>query len=76
MFSREERINVSDDFEIPKDYFELFIDNEFLDLMTTETNRYADQFMASVNNELSEHARVRKWFPTNRSEKTGNVNLC
>ena len=60
MFSGEERINVSDDFEIPKDYFELFIDNVFLDLMTKETNRYADQFMASVNNELSEHTRVRK----------------
>lgn len=68
-FIGEEVTNVPEELpETPKDYFELFIDDEFLDLITMETNRYADQFMASVNNDLSEHSRARKWIPTNRNE--------
>lgn len=67
-FIGEEVINVPDDLrETPKGYLELFIDDEFLDLITTETNRYADQYMASVN-DLPEYSRARKWIPTNRIE--------
>lgn len=47
-------------------------DDDFLDLLVTETNRYADQTVSKIrqNPRTKQHARCLKWTPTDRSEMT------
>lgn len=46
-------------------YFEFFWDSEILDLITTETNRYADQ---CSNTFLQRFSRLKEWKPTDNAE--------
>lgn len=46
----------------PIQYFLLFFTMPLLNLIVTETNRYANQFLASQN-QLSPHARAKMWRP-------------
>jgi len=47
-------------------YFEYFWDKEIMDIITTETNRYADQFYHGAI--LKRFSRLKKWKPTVNSE--------
>ena len=56
----------STDFRDSYKIYRLFIDDEVLDIIVRETNRYADQFIRS--NELPRRSFVRKWTETNNKE--------
>ena len=58
----------------PVDYFKLFFPETVFDLMSAETNRYADSFLASSGN-LSPYSRFREWKPTTVEEIKGFVAL-
>lgn len=46
-------------------FFKLFVDDEFFELMSTQTNLYKSQY----NDEnLGPHARLRKWYDTTAAE--------
>lgn len=49
----------------PLHYFSLFLDEEILNLVTTETNRYAAQFLLTP---LRPHSRLRNWENTDNKE--------
>lgn len=51
---------------VPIDYFRCFVTDETVELMVTETNRYAQQYLH--NKELKAKSRVRKWHETNGVE--------
>lgn len=46
-------------------YFEYFWNTEILDLITTETNRYAGQCSSGI---LRRFSRLKKWTPTDNGE--------
>lgn len=50
------------------DIFEFFFDDQLIDLIVTETNRYAIQFIVKNAESMKPHSRVRKWIETNRYE--------
>lgn len=50
----------------PIDYFSLYFDDEIVDYIVIETNRFADQFLE--RNELTPSSRVQDWKETNSSE--------
>ncbi|VVC86945.1 unnamed protein product, partial [Leptidea sinapis] len=54
----------------PIDIFYKMFDDDFLDLLCIETNRYAVQKIALLReqNKLSTHSRLQRWTPTNRDE--------
>lgn len=52
--------------KLPIDFFLLFVDDEILQVMVTETNRYATQNL--TNPELEAKARIRQWKNTNPYE--------
>ncbi|KAI4462363.1 piggybac transposable element-derived protein 4 [Holotrichia oblita] len=54
------------DFRDPYKIYRLFIDDEVLEIIVRETNRYADQFIQS--NDLSRRSFVRQWTETNKEE--------
>ena len=57
-------IQLNDDFTAYT-FFKLFVDDEFFELMSTQTNLYKSQY----NDENSRpHARLRKWYDTNAAE--------
>ncbi|XP_017478567.1 PREDICTED: piggyBac transposable element-derived protein 4-like [Rhagoletis zephyria] len=47
------------------DFFRLFVNNDILDLIVLETNRYASQ---CVQKDSLPHSRIQKWTPTDRDE--------
>lgn len=49
----------------PLDFFSLFLDEEMLNLLTTETNRYAAQLLSTP---LRPHSRLKDWKNTNNNE--------
>lgn len=63
----------TDDFE-PIHYFKLFFPDSVFDLMSVETNRYAEQFFDSPT-ELPTFSRFHKWVPTTATEMKGFVAL-
>ncbi|XP_015598053.1 piggyBac transposable element-derived protein 4 [Cephus cinctus] len=45
--------------------FTLFLNEKLISLLVTETNRYAEQ---KLQQEMTEHARLNRWKPTNSAE--------
>ena len=45
------------------EYFQLVINDELLNQVVEETNRYADQFFSSNAGTLPTHLRANKWYP-------------
>ncbi|XP_039621622.1 activating transcription factor 7-interacting protein 1 isoform X1 [Polypterus senegalus] len=58
----------------PVDYFKLFFPESVFELMSMETNRYAERFFNSPC-KLSPHSRFSKWKPTTKEEMKGYVAL-
>ena len=52
----------------PIDFVRLFFTEEFWDLLTTETNRYARQYIDSKGHTLPPRALARSWTPVTVSE--------
>ena len=52
---------------VPSEYFQLYVDEDFLNFLVIETNRYAEQYIRA-HPELPPHSRVRAWQPVNRDE--------
>ena len=50
----------------PYDFFALFINNDLLNCFVTETNRYAEQYLAENN--LTRGSRANDWHPTDITE--------
>ena len=50
----------------PYHYFALFINDDLLNCFITESNRYANDFIAEGN--LRRRFRANDWFPTNKKE--------
>lgn len=57
-------------YESPKDLFELLVYDAMINLIVTETNRYARQVSDEMieNETLKKYARLRRWEPTNAQE--------
>ncbi|GFR83467.1 PiggyBac transposase Uribo1 [Elysia marginata] len=51
----------------PADYFELFVDDDLLNHLVTQTNLYADQYKAN-NPELPQFSRVHEWTNIDKNE--------
>lgn len=49
------------------DFFKLYFPDDAIQLICTETNRYAEQFFDGAN-ELGPHSRFNKWFETSPTE--------
>ena len=49
------------------DYMKLFFTDEFFDLLVTQTNLYASQYIRNFPN-LPTHSQARAWFDTTRAE--------
>ena len=52
----------------PEDYFKLYITEENIDCMVTQTNLYATQFLENEQDNLREHSLVYQRKPTDRAE--------
>jgi hypothetical protein len=50
------------------DYFKLYLTPNIVNLIVTETNRYADQYIQENMDTLRPHSTARKWQPTNSDE--------
>src|SRR6218665_599821 len=51
---------------LPVEFFKCFVTDEVVDLLVSETNRFADQFLASAT--LTPKSRSRSWVPTDSTE--------
>jgi len=47
-------------------YFKLYFDDDIVDLLVAETNRYAQQYISS--NVIVPYSAVNEWHPTNHHE--------
>uniref|UniRef100_A0A8C5WCR5 PiggyBac transposable element-derived protein 4 n=1 Tax=Leptobrachium leishanense TaxID=445787 RepID=A0A8C5WCR5_9ANUR len=52
----------------PMNYFQLFIDDGFLESIVQQTNLYAKQYFKGLKEELRPHSRRRQWTETNLKE--------
>ncbi|RVE46171.1 hypothetical protein evm_009175 [Chilo suppressalis] len=52
----------------PTDIFHMMFDVDFIDMLCTETNRYAQQKLDSMKDKLSQTTRFSRWTPTDRQE--------
>lgn len=54
----------------PHDFFNLYMSDEIIDMMVSETNRYAEQvIIAGIAEEtIGPSSRLHKWTPTDRGE--------
>lgn len=50
----------------PYEFYKLFFDNDVLDFLIEETNRYASQLL--VNRSVKTFSRIKKWYPVDRTE--------
>ena len=57
-----------EDKENPMEYFDKYFDEEVIDHLVTETNRFASQFLDENAETLSPKSRVNKWYDTDASE--------
>ncbi|KAJ1128949.1 hypothetical protein NDU88_007321 [Pleurodeles waltl] len=53
---------------LPVNFFELFMDNVFLEEIVEQTNLYADQFVRDNAARLRPQSRATQWIPTNLDE--------
>jgi len=51
---------------LPYEFYKLFFDDDILDFLIEETNRYASQSL--VNRSVKTFARIKKWYPVDRTE--------
>ena len=65
-FTGEAKLMVEMDEFDPIDFFKLFVNDDFLNVIVTETNRYAETRLA--NDGLPEFSRVKKWRPVDLEE--------
>ncbi|GFN95291.1 PiggyBac transposase uribo1 [Plakobranchus ocellatus] len=65
-FTGQPGIKVDTDDFSPVDYFQLFLDDDLLNHLVTQTNLYAEQYTA--NNELPQFPRAREWTNTDKNE--------
>ena len=65
-FTGEAKLMVEMDEFDPIDFFILFVNDDFLNVIVTETNRYAETRLA--NDGLPEFSRVKKWRPVDLEE--------
>ena len=61
------KLNVND-IDSPYEYFRQIFDEEFLDLVVTQTNLYASQYLTKNMAQLSPRARARSWKPLTSNE--------
>ena len=54
--------------ENPVEYFEQFFDEEIIDYLVNETNRFAGQFLQKNEDTLPAQSRARKWHDTSANE--------
>lgn len=59
-------LKISGHLEDPLDFFSLFFDQELVDYIVSETNRFADQFLERT--ELTPSARAQNWKETDAKE--------
>uniref|UniRef100_A0A8C5Q2Y3 PiggyBac transposable element-derived protein domain-containing protein n=1 Tax=Leptobrachium leishanense TaxID=445787 RepID=A0A8C5Q2Y3_9ANUR len=52
----------------PINFFQLFIDDGFLEFIVQQSNLYAEQYFQGLGAELLPSARARKWTPTSLPE--------
>ena len=52
----------------PIAFLQLFLDDAVFDLLVTETNRYADQFLLAKGDDLRRRSRFHKWEPVTRAD--------
>ena len=57
-----------DDASDPLEFFKLFFTDELIDIIVTETNRYAGQFLAENQGALKERSRAKEWKETDAKE--------
>ena len=50
------------------DCFKLYFTDTLIDLIVTETNRYAEQFIEKERNDLKKYSTVHQWVPTDHDE--------
>ena len=55
------------------DFFRLYLSDDIVSHLVTETNRYADQFIAA--NVIPPHSAVNEWKPTNADEMRAFLGL-
>lgn len=58
---------------LPIDFYGLFLDEEILDFLIIETNRYASQSLR--NRKLKAYSRLKKWTPIDRTEMRNFLGL-
>ena len=51
-----------------QDFFQLYITDEIIDKIVTETNMYAEQFIENEYGNLRPHCLVHQWKPTDKGE--------
>ena len=52
----------------PITFLQLFLDDAVFDMLATETNRYADQFLLAKGDDLRRRSRFHKWEPVTRAD--------
>ena len=52
----------------PVTFLQLFLDDAVFDMLATETNRYADQFLLAKGDDLRRRSRFHKWEPVTRAD--------
>ena len=52
----------------PLDYFRLYFTDRVLDLIVTETNRYAEQYIQQEGDNLRRYSIIHQWVPTHKDE--------
>ena len=57
------------------EYFQKYFDNEVIDLLVTETNRFANQFLDAYADTLLPNSRINKWYDTDANEMNVFVGL-
>ncbi len=66
------QIDLSDKTDL--EIFLLFLDNDLLDYLVTQTNLYANQYL-DKKSDLPPHSRARLWRDTNREEMIKFIGL-
>ena len=73
-FAGEEKISEDlPDNPTALDFFRLYLSDDIVGHLVTETNRYADQFIAA--NVIPPHSAVNEWKPTNADEMRAFLGL-
>lgn len=69
-FTSEMKINADLPQDNPTefDYFRLYLTDDIIHVVVTETNRYAEQYLHDNADNLRPHSTARAWKPTNSDE--------